>query len=150
VANTFGLGAVLDSETQVRTRVDELLEMFGLTPYKDAFISELSTGTRRIVELAGASAYDPRVLLLDEPSSGIAQRESEALAELLLSLRDRTGATLVVIEHDIPMITSIADRMFCLDLGRVVAQGTPAEVLDDPMVVAAYLGTDSEAIARSG
>jgi ABC-type branched-subunit amino acid transport system ATPase component len=72
------------------------------------------------------------------------------LAELLLSLRDRTGATLVVIEHDIPMITSIADRMFCLDLGRVVAQGTPAEVLDDPMVVAAYLGTDSEAIARSG
>jgi branched-chain amino acid transport system ATP-binding protein len=150
VANTLGLGAVLDTEAQVRARVQELLEMFGLSPYADAFISELSTGTRRIVELAAASAYDPRVLLLDEPSSGIAQRESEALAELLLSLRDRTGATLVVIEHDIPMVTSIADRLLCLDLGQVVAEGMPAEVLDNPMVVAAYLGNDAVAMARSG
>jgi ABC-type branched-subunit amino acid transport system ATPase component/ABC-type branched-subunit amino acid transport system permease subunit len=150
VANTFGVGAVLDSEAQVRERVAELLEMFGLTPYADAFISELSTGTRRIVELAGASGFEPRVLLLDEPSSGIAQRESEALGELLLALRDRTGATLVVIEHDIPLITSIADRLVCLDLGAVIAQGPPGEVLEDPRVVDAYLGTDTAAIARSG
>jgi ABC-type branched-subunit amino acid transport system ATPase component/ABC-type branched-subunit amino acid transport system permease subunit len=150
LANTFGVGAVLDSEVQVRTRVNELLEMFGLAPYRDAFVSELSTGTRRIVELACASAFEPRVLLLDEPSSGIAQRETEALAELLRALRDRTGATLVVIEHDIPMVTSIADRLVCLDLGEVIATGSPTAVLDDPAVVRAYLGTDEKAIARSG
>jgi ABC-type branched-subunit amino acid transport system ATPase component/ABC-type branched-subunit amino acid transport system permease subunit len=150
MANTFGLGAVRDTEKLVRSRVEELLEMFGLTSYRDAFISELSTGTRRIVELAGAMAFEPRVLLLDEPSSGIAQRESEVLAELLTSLRQRTGATLVIIEHDIPLVSGLADRLLCLDLGQVIAQGTPAEVLEDPRVVAAYLGTEAEAIARSG
>ena len=150
VANTFGLGAVLDAEVSVRDKVDELLETFGLTPYRDAFISELSTGTRRIVELAGAVAFEPQVLLLDEPSSGIAQRESEQLAELLGSLRIRTGATLVVIEHDIPLVSSIADRLLCLDLGQVIAEGLVADVLADPLVVSAYLGTEVEAIARSG
>jgi ABC-type branched-subunit amino acid transport system ATPase component/ABC-type branched-subunit amino acid transport system permease subunit len=150
VANTFGLGAVLDSEADIRDRVDELLETFGLAPYRDAFVSELSTGTRRIVELAGALAFEPKVLLLDEPSSGIAQRESELLAELLTSLRQRTGATLIIIEHDIPLVSSVADRLLCLNLGEVIAQGSPAEVLEDPRVVAAYLGSDAEAIARSG
>jgi len=87
---------------------------------------------------------------LDEPSSGIAQRESEQLAELLGSLRIRTGATLVVIEHDIPLVSSIADRLLCLDLGQVIAEGPVADVLADPLVVSAYLGTEVEAIARSG
>ena len=150
LATTFGVGAVLDSEADVRHRVDDLLELFGLVPYRDAFISELSTGTRRIVELAGAMAFNPRVLLLDEPSSGIAQRESEALGELLADVRARTGATLVIIEHDIPLISSIADRLICLDLGQLIANGGVDEVLDDPRVVSAYLGTDAAAIARSG
>ena len=121
--------------------MEDAVEILGLV---------VGEATRRIVELACATAFEPRVLLLDEPSSGIAQRESEALAELLLSLRHRTGATLVIIEHDIPLVTSVADRLVCLDLGCIVAQGTPGEVLDDPLVIAAYLGTDTEAIARSG
>src|SRR5207302_5685133 len=114
------------------------------------FISELSTGTRRIVELACAIAHEPRVLLLDEPSSGIAQRETEALAELLLQLRDTTGASLAVIEHDIPLVTSIADELVCLHLGRVIARGPPAAVLEAPEVVSSYLGTSEPAIERSG
>jgi len=149
-ACAFRVGAVVESESEVASRVEELLETMGLQRYRDAFISELSTGTRRIVELACAIAHEPRVLLLDEPSSGIAQRETEALAELLLQLRDTTGASLAVIEHDIPLVTSIADELVCLHLGRVIARGPSADVLDDPEVVASYLGTSELAIERSG
>jgi branched-chain amino acid transport system ATP-binding protein len=144
------VGAVAQSEAAVSRRVDELVELMGLGRYRDAFVFELSTGTRRIVELACAVAHRPTVLLLDEPSSGIAQRESEALGELLVELKDETGATLAVIEHDIPLISALADELVCLDLGRVIAWGTPADVLSAPEVLASYLGTDEAAIARSG
>lgn len=150
VACITRVGATVDSERQVARRVDELIEQLGLGRYRDSFVSELSTGTRRIVELACALAHEPAVLLLDEPSSGIAQREVEALGELLFGLREEHGLTLVVIEHDIPLISSIADELVCLDLGRVLARGAPAEVLADPQVVTAYMGTDAAAIGRSG
>jgi ABC-type branched-subunit amino acid transport system ATPase component/ABC-type branched-subunit amino acid transport system permease subunit len=143
-------GPVADSEAAVAARVAGLVDEFGLERYRDAFISELSTGTRRVVELACAVAHAPSVLLLDEPSSGIAQRESEALAEVLRALRDRTGATLLVIEHDIPLVSSLADRLVCMHLGAVLSAGTPAAVLADPAVIAAYLGDDEAAIVRSG
>ena len=149
-ACAFRVGAVVESERQVAERVEELLETMGLQRYRDAFVSELSTGTRRIEELACAIAHGPSVLLLDEPSSGIAQRESEALGQLLLDLRDRTGASLAVIEHDIPLVTAIADELVCLHLGQVLASGRPADVLEDPDVVASYLGTSDLAIGRSG
>ena len=90
------------------------------------------------------------MLLLDEPSSGIAQREAEALAPMLRRVRDELGASLLVIEHDLPLLGTISDRMIALDLGRVVAEGTPAEVIEHPAVVASYLGTDEAAITRSG
>ncbi|MHB8465507.1 MAG: ATP-binding cassette domain-containing protein [Acidimicrobiales bacterium] len=143
-------GPVSDSERDVHRRVDALIERFGLDRYRDAFVSELSTGTRRIVELACVVAHDPSVVLLDEPTSGIAQRESEALGGLLLELRAETGATFVVIEHDVPLIASIADRLVCLHLGKVIAEGGCDQVLADPGVVAAYLGEEQVAIARSG
>ena len=130
--------------------MEELLAEMGLSRFRDSFISELSTGTRRIVELGCVLAHRPSVLLLDEPSSGIAQRESEALGHLLLRLREQTGATFVVVEHDVPLVSSIADRIVCLDLGRVIAEGPPQEVLANPAVVGAYLGTDEATIARSG
>src|SRR5205807_5074564 len=119
LACAFRVGAVVDSERDVAERVEELIELMGLDRYRDAFVSELSTGTRRIVELACAIAHEPAVLLLDEPSSGIAQKETEALGRLLLQLRDQTGASLAVIEHDIPLVSSIADELVCLHLGRV-------------------------------
>ena len=95
----------------------------GLERYRNAFISELSTGTRRVVEIACAMAHEPTVLLLDEPSSGIAQRESEALAELLRQLKDATGAAFVIIEHDIPLVTQLSDRIVCMHLGRPISEG---------------------------
>jgi ABC-type branched-subunit amino acid transport system ATPase component/predicted MFS family arabinose efflux permease len=138
------------SERRVRTRVDELIDVVGLSAFRDKFVHELSTGSRRIVDLACMLAHEPTVLLLDEPSSGIAQRESEALAPLLTRVRDMLGATLLVIEHDLPLLTSIADRMIALDLGEVIADGTPADVVRHPAVIASYLGTTESTVARSG
>jgi branched-chain amino acid transport system ATP-binding protein len=143
-------GPVIDSEAAVQAKVEELIDRMGLQRYRDAFVSELSTGTRRVVELACVLAHDPTVLLLDEPTSGIAQRESEALGQLILDLRDHTGATFVVIEHDVPLVSSISDRLMCLHLGEVIAEGRPASVVRDPLVIASYLGADKSAIARSG
>ena len=137
-------------EQVLRGRVDHLIELVGLQAFADKFISELSTGSRRIVDIACSLAHRPTVLLLDEPSSGIAQKEAEALGPLLLSIREAIGVSLLVIEHDMPLITSISDRLYALDLGTVVTGGPPAEVVRHPAVVASYLGTDEAAIARSG
>jgi branched-chain amino acid transport system ATP-binding protein len=150
IAATLHLPSVQDSEQHVHARVDELIELLALGAYRDKFVRELSTGTRRVVDLACVLAQGPTVLLLDEPSSGIAQREAEALAPMLRRVRDELGASLLVIEHDLPLLGSISDRMIALDLGRVVAEGTPAEVVEHPAVVASYLGTDESAISRSG
>jgi branched-chain amino acid transport system ATP-binding protein len=142
--------SVEDSEIAVSRRVTELIELLGLGAYRDKFVREVSTGTRRVVDLACVFAQDPSVVLLDEPSSGIAQREAEALGPLLCRVRDELGASLLVIEHDLPLLASISDRMIALDLGRVVVEGDPTGVIEHPAVVASYLGTDEAAIARSG
>lgn len=142
-------GPVVDSESDVGRKVGALITRLGLDRYRDAFISELSTGTRRVVELAAVLAHDPAVLLLDEPTSGIAQREGEALGRLLLDLRAQTGSAFVIIEHDVPLVASIADRLVCMHLGEVIADGRPRDVLADRAVIAAYLGEDAAAIERS-
>ena len=122
----------------------------GLGEYRNSFVRELSTGTRRIVDLACLVAHRPAVILLDEPSSGIAQREVEALAPVVERLRDEMGASLVIIEHDIPFVSGVSDRLIALDQGRVVTTGPPSDVLAHPDVIESYLGTSSAAIARSG
>jgi len=144
------LPAAFDSEQAVRKRVTELIEMLGLETTRTKFVHELSTGVRRVVDLACVVAHSPSVVLLDEPSSGIAQRESEALAPLLRRLRDELGATLLLIEHDMPLITAVADRLVALDRGLVIATGQPAAVLRDPVVISSYLGDNAAAIGRSG
>ena len=149
LAAALRLPGVFDDEERTALRVDELIELMHLGPYRRAFVRELSTGTRRIVDLACLVAHRPTVILLDEPSSGIAQREVEALAPVLLRLRDEMGAALVVIEHDIPLVSSISDRLIALDQGRVVTTGAPAAVLADPDVMQSYLGTDPAVLARS-
>ncbi len=133
-----------------RAHAHDIADFLGLGPYADKFTSELSTGTRRIVELGCLLALEARVLCLDEPTGGVAQREVEAFAPLLLSIKDQLGAALLVIEHDMPMIMQISDRIYCLEAGRVIAVGSPAEVRTDPAVIASYLGTDERAIRRSG
>jgi branched-chain amino acid transport system ATP-binding protein len=150
VAAALHLPAAYESELAANARVEELIELMGLGAFREKLVSELSTGSRRIVDLACILAQDPSVLLLDEPSSGVAQRESEALAPLLLRVRDHTGCSLLVIEHDMPLLSSICDEMVALELGGVIARGTPQEVLEHPRVIESYLGTDESVIRRSG
>ena len=137
-------------ERERATRVDAVLDAVGLEPYADARVGELSTGTRRICELAAAVSLGPRLLLLDEPSAGLAQREVEELPRVLTDLVARTGVSLVVVEHDVPFLAAVADRLVAMQAGKVIADGTPAAVCADEQVVHAYLGGDATAIARSG
>jgi branched-chain amino acid transport system ATP-binding protein len=150
LASVLGLSAVLRSEAAVAEKVGELLTQFNLERYSTSFVSELSTGTRRVVELACACAHQPSVLILDEPSSGLAQREAEAMIDLIHDIRERTGAAIAIIEHDIPMIRALSDEVVCMHLGSVIARGAPEDVLSDQDVIAAYLGFDDVAVERSG
>lgn len=137
------------SERRTRREADELIDFLGLGRYADVFISDLSTGTRRIVELSGLLAVDADVLCLDEPTAGVAQRETEAFGPLIQEIRREMGASMIIIEHDMPLIMSISDRVYCLEAGSVIAEGDPTTVRNDPAVVASYLGTDDRAIDRS-
>jgi branched-chain amino acid transport system ATP-binding protein len=138
------------AEKRVRLRAEKLIELLELGAYRDKFVKELSTGLRRIVDLACVLATEPQVLLLDEPSSGIAQAEAEGLAPLLRRVRFETGCSILVIEHDMPLISAVSDELIALDQGRFVTRGRPAEVLEDERVVESYLGTTVEAVNRSG
>jgi ABC-type branched-subunit amino acid transport system ATPase component/ABC-type branched-subunit amino acid transport system permease subunit len=149
IAAALHLPAVKESETHVTKKVNEMIELLGLERFRDKFISELSTGSRRIVDLTCTLAHQPSVLLLDEPSSGIAQRETEALAPLVRRIRDDTGCAIVIIEHDMALISSVADQLVAMELGEVITQGPPAQVLNDERVITSYLGTSAEFISRT-
>ena len=149
-AAALQLPASYESELEVTQAVDDLIDLMGLQSYRQKLTGELSTGTRRIVDLACILAQDPKVLLLDEPSGGVAQKETEALGPLLRRIRERTGCSILIIEHDMPLLSGLCDRLVALELGAVIAEGTPAQVLNHPAVIASYLGTDEKAIARSG
>jgi len=150
VAAAFQLPASYESELAVAAKVDELVDLMGLDAFRQKLTGELSTGSRRIVDLACILAQDPKVLMLDEPSGGVAQKETEALGPLLQRIVERTGCSVLVIEHDMPLLRVICDEMIALELGGIIAQGTPAYVLEHPAVIESYLGTDDAAINRSG
>lgn len=146
----FRLPAWADTEAAVAARVDELVETFALGPHRDHFVADLSTGTRRVVELATAVAHQPTLLLLDEPAAGLAQPEVEALVGLLRRIRAELGCSILLIEHDMPLVAAVSDRLVALESGSVLAEGAPADVLENPLVVASYLGSDGAVVARSG
>jgi ABC-type branched-subunit amino acid transport system ATPase component/ABC-type branched-subunit amino acid transport system permease subunit len=149
LASALRLPGIVDIERDIAWSVEDLVELLNLGAYRDKLVSELSTGSRRIVDLGMLIAHEPKVLLLDEPSSGIAQRESEAMAPLFSRIQRETGCSILIIEHDMPLITSVSDRLLALELGHPLVDGPPEEVLADPRVQASYLGGDPATINRS-
>ena len=137
-------------ERRQRAAASELIDFLGLGGYADEYVADLSTGTRRIVELANLLALEASVLCLDEPTAGLAQRETEAFGPLLVEIRRQLSCSMIIVEHDMPLIMSVSDHMYCLEAGVVIASGRPAAMRTDPAVIASYLGTDERAIHRSG
>ena len=149
VASMLGVPPSPARERAKRAEADEIIDYLGLGRYADQATGNLSTGTRRIVELGSLLAVDAQVLLLDEPTGGVAQRETEAFGPLIKRIQAELDAAVVVIEHDMPLVMSISDRVYCLESGIVIAEGPPEQVRQDDAVIASYLGTDERAIQRS-
>jgi branched-chain amino acid transport system ATP-binding protein len=123
---------------------DDLLDRVGIVHVSDTRVDALPTGSARLVELARALATEPKVLLLDEPSSGLDEQETDALAALLHQLT-ADGLGVLLVEHDMPLVMEACTHISVLDFGRVIASGTPSEIQADPSVQRAYLGTAKEA-----
>jgi ABC-type branched-subunit amino acid transport system ATPase component/ABC-type branched-subunit amino acid transport system permease subunit len=137
------------SERELEGRATAVLETLGLVAYRDVLTADLPTGLRRACEVACALVLQPRLLLLDEPTAGIPQADVPAFLPLIRRVRDELDCALLLIEHDMGVVLGLADRIYALEAGRVIASGPPAEVAQHPAVVATYLGEEQVAIART-
>jgi ABC-type branched-subunit amino acid transport system ATPase component len=150
LSTTLQLPWARRAERDKRRAIDRVIASFGLDRFRHHSTAHLSTGTRRVVDLASIVLAGPRLLLLDEPTAGIAQREAEAFIPLLRRLHEVTRATILLVEHDVPLVFELCSHVIVMQAGAVVAAGTPDEVRRDPHALAAYLGASDEAINVSG
>lgn len=143
VSELLNLPNVWAAERAAARRVDEVLERLGLSQSADLTIRNLPYGHRKLVDLGRALLMDIRFLLLDEPIAGLNEVEVAKLRDLLLRVREELGLGILVVEHNMPFVSGLCDRLVVLDLGQLIANGPPAEVLRDPKVMASYLGEDA-------
>ncbi|MEN8245459.1 MAG: ABC transporter ATP-binding protein [Thermodesulfobacteriota bacterium] len=122
-----------------------MLEKIGLEQYVDEYAKNLPYGAQRRLEIARAMATDPFILLLDEPAAGMNARETKELDDLIIQIRDREKISILLIEHDMKLVMSLSDMIYVVDYGKKIAQGTPREIKNNPDVIKAYLGEDTDA-----
>ena len=132
--------SVRQSELENRHAVEKVIDFLDLAAYRDATVAGLPYGVRKVVELARALCTGPKLLLLDEPSSGLNVEETDDMAYWIQDIRDELGITILMVEHDMSLVSRVSDRVLAVNFGKVLAEGTPAEVQAHPDVIAAYLG----------
>jgi branched-chain amino acid transport system ATP-binding protein len=137
-------GGVRRRELEHREAVEEVIDFLDLANYRDQRISGLPYGVRKVVELARALCAKPKLLLLDEPASGLNTEETEEVAFWIDDIKNDLGVTVIMIEHDMSLVSAVSDRVLALNNGRMLALGTPGQVQSDPGVIEAYLGGDGE------
>ncbi|HEX4175265.1 MAG TPA: ATP-binding cassette domain-containing protein [Acidimicrobiales bacterium] len=150
LSTTLRLPWARRAERRKLEAVDQMIAAFGLERFRHHRTAELSTGTRRVVDLASIVLARPRLLLLDEPTAGIAQREAEAFIPLLRRIHEVADTTIVLVEHDVPLVFELCSTVIVMELGQVVVAGPPDQVRADPKALAAYLGASDEALMASG
>jgi branched-chain amino acid transport system ATP-binding protein len=145
-AAILGLGTSVREERELRRRAGLALELFGLQSLSRVRLGELPYATTRLVEIAAAVASGPDLLLLDEATAGFGADDAHALGDQLLALREELGLTLLVVEHHVPVIARICDYAYCLESGSLIAEGSPSQVIAEPLVVESFLGRSEAAV----
>ena len=144
LSGILGTGTVMSEERAITARADALLELLGLRDVRDTVISSLPYGVQKLLELGCALATEPDLLLLDEPSSGMGPEEAHQLGRRLADVRTQFGLTMLLIEHHVPLVTSLCDYVYVLNFGQLLVEGRPDFVRTHPEVVTAYLGEEVE------